>query len=62
MIDLSVLKGSSFVVLGLARSGLATVRALEAAGIDCVAWDDTDDTRDAAARAGVKLADPAGID
>ena len=38
MIDLAVLKGSSFVVLGLARSGLATVRALKAAGIDCVAW------------------------
>ena len=40
MIDLGMLKGSSFVVLGLARSGLATVRALKAAGIDCVAWDD----------------------
>lgn len=62
MIDLSVLKGSSFVVLGLARSGLATVRALVAAGIDYVAWDDNEATRDAAARAGVKLADPAGID
>ena len=43
MIDLGVLKGSSFVVLGLARSGLATVRALKAAGIDCVAWDDNAD-------------------
>ena len=32
MIDLGMLKGSSFVVLGLARSGLATVRALKAAG------------------------------
>src|SRR5258708_38624373 len=62
MIDLSVLKGSSFVVLGLARSGLATVRALVAAGIDYVAWDDAEATRDAAARAGVKLADPVGID
>ena len=40
MIDLSVLKGSSYVVLGLARSGLTTVRALMAAGIDYVAWDD----------------------
>ena len=28
MIDLAVLKGSSFVVLGLARSGLTTARAL----------------------------------
>ena len=33
MIDLAFLKGSSFVVLGLARSGLATVRALRAAGL-----------------------------
>ncbi len=62
MIDLSVLKGSSFVVLGLARSGLATVRALVAAGIDYVAWDDNTATRDAASHAGVKLADPASID
>ncbi len=49
MIDLAVLKGSSFVVLGLARSGLATVRALQAAGIDCVAWDDNAASREAAA-------------
>ena len=49
MIDLGVLKGSSFVVLGLARSGLATVRALKAAGIDCVAWDDNAASREAAA-------------
>ena len=49
MIDLGVLKGSSFVVLGLARSGLATVRALSAAGIDCVAWDDTAASRETAA-------------
>ena len=62
MIDLAVLEGSSFVVLGLARSGLATARALQAAGIDCVAWDDNADSRAAAARTGVVLADPASID
>ncbi len=62
MIDLAVLKGSSFVVLGLARSGLATVRALRAAGIDCVAWDDNAASRDAAAQAGARVADPATID
>jgi UDP-N-acetylmuramoylalanine--D-glutamate ligase len=62
MIDLAVLRGSSFVVLGLARSGLATVRALQAAGIDCVAWDDDAAARAAAARAGLPLADPASID
>ena len=62
MIDLAVLKGSSFVVLGLARSGLATVRALRAAGIDCVAWDDNAASRDAAVQAGARVADPATID
>ena len=51
MIDLAILKGSSFVVLGLARSGLATVRALRAAGIDCIAWDDSASSREAAAEA-----------
>ncbi len=62
MIDLGILKGSSFVVLGLARSGLATVRALAAAGIDCAAWDDNAESREAAAQAGARIADPATID
>jgi UDP-N-acetylmuramoylalanine--D-glutamate ligase len=62
MIDLAVLKGSSFVVLGLARSGLATVRALLAAGIDCVAWDDNEASRSAAAQAGVRLVEPGAVD
>lgn len=62
MIDLAVLKGSSFVVLGLARSGLATVRALLAAGIDCVAWDDSEASRSAAAQAGVRMAKPGAVD
>ena len=62
MIDLSVLQGSSYIVLGLARSGLATVRALMVAGIECAAWDDSPETRAAAAGAGVKLAEPDRID
>ncbi len=62
MIDLAILEGSSFVVLGLARSGLATVRALGAAGIDCTAWDDNAASRDAAAQLGARIADPATID
>ena len=62
MIDLGILKGSSFVVLGLARSGLATARALKAAGIDCIAWDDSAASREAAVRAGLDVADPTGID
>ncbi|MEI7874582.1 MAG: Mur ligase family protein, partial [Alphaproteobacteria bacterium] len=62
MIDLAVLKGSSFVVLGLARSGLATVRAFAAAGIECVAWDDNASSREQAAGMGVTLVDPTAID
>ena len=62
MIDLGILKGSSFVVLGLARSGLASARALRAAGIDCVAWDDNAASREAAVKAGLNVADPSGID
>jgi UDP-N-acetylmuramoylalanine--D-glutamate ligase len=62
MIDLGVLKGSSFVVLGLARSGLATVRALQAAGVDCVTWDDNATARDAAAKMGAIIVEPADID
>ncbi|MBS0219106.1 MAG: UDP-N-acetylmuramoyl-L-alanine--D-glutamate ligase [Proteobacteria bacterium] len=62
MIDLGTLKGSSFVVLGLARSGLATVRALQAAGIDCIAWDDNAPSREAAAAIGAELVEPAKID
>ena len=62
MIDLGVLKGSSFVVLGLARSGLATVRALKAASVDCVAWDDNAASREAAAKIGVPVVEPAAID
>lgn len=62
MIDLAVLKGSSYVVLGLARSGLTTVRALMAAGVDHVAWDDNATVREVAAGIGTRLADPSTID
>jgi len=62
MIDLSVLKGSSYVVLGLARSGLTTVRALMAAGVDYVAWDDNAAVRGIAARIGTKFAEPSTVD
>jgi len=62
MIDLSVLKGGSYVVLGLARSGLTTVRALMAAGIECVAWDDNEAARAQAVALGATLAEPSSID
>jgi UDP-N-acetylmuramoylalanine--D-glutamate ligase len=62
MIDLSVLRGSSYVVLGLARSGLTTVRALKAAGVDYMAWDDNAAVREIAAKIGTTFAEPSTID
>jgi UDP-N-acetylmuramoylalanine--D-glutamate ligase len=62
MIDLSVLAGGSYVALGLARSGLTTVRALRAAGIDCVAWDDNQAAREQAAGIGARLVEPSAIE
>jgi UDP-N-acetylmuramoylalanine--D-glutamate ligase len=62
MIDLSILQGESYVVLGLARSGLTTVYALVAAGIECFAWDDNQAAREAATQAGIKVTDPSTID
>jgi UDP-N-acetylmuramoylalanine--D-glutamate ligase len=41
--------GQRYAVLGLARSGLAAVRALAAAGAHVVAWDSNPDAREAAA-------------
>jgi UDP-N-acetylmuramoylalanine--D-glutamate ligase len=45
-------------VFGLGKSGLATVRSLEAGGAKAVAWDDAEARRAEAAKAGVKLVDP----
>lgn len=50
-----------YAVLGLARSGLATVEALVASGAEVVAWDSNADAR-AKVAAAVTLADPLTID
>jgi UDP-N-acetylmuramoylalanine--D-glutamate ligase len=52
--------GKRYAVLGLARSGLATVDALVAGGASVVAWDSNEDAR--ANVHGAELADPLGID
>jgi len=55
--------GQRFAVLGLARSGMATVRALAAAGAYVVAWDSDTEARKAAAGIdGVIVHDPALLD
>ncbi len=49
--------GKRYAVLGLARSGMATVASLLAGGAEVLAWDVRDEARDAAPT-GVALADP----
>jgi UDP-N-acetylmuramoylalanine--D-glutamate ligase len=47
--------GKHFAVLGLARSGLATIEALLASGGKVTAWDDKDEAREKAADAAIEL-------
>ncbi len=61
MIVSPVFQGKTYAVLGLARSGLATVAALTASGARVVAWDSRDEAR-AEACGKAELADPMEID
>ena len=45
MIRSDAFRGKRYAVLGLARSGLATVRSLVASGADVTAWDARDEAR-----------------
>ncbi len=67
MITSPLWRGKRFAVLGLARSGLATVEALLASGAEVVAWDSNAAARNALvaptkAGATLTLADPLTID
>jgi UDP-N-acetylmuramoylalanine--D-glutamate ligase len=61
MIVSGAFRGKRYAVLGLARSGLATVGALVASGAEVVAWDSREEAR-AQVPEGVTLADPLEID
>src|SRR5690606_22589054 len=61
MIVSGVFAGKRYAVLGLARSGLATVETLAASGATVVAWDSREEARAAVADK-ADLADPAEID
>jgi UDP-N-acetylmuramoylalanine--D-glutamate ligase len=61
MITSPAFRGKRYALLGLARSGLATLRALVASGAEVVAWDSRQEAR-ALAGDGVPLADPLSID
>ncbi|PVA07010.1 UDP-N-acetylmuramoyl-L-alanine--D-glutamate ligase [Thalassorhabdomicrobium marinisediminis] len=57
MIPVQRYSGKTVAVLGLGRSGLATVAALQAGGADVVAWDDSPDAADKAEGARAELRD-----
>jgi UDP-N-acetylmuramoylalanine--D-glutamate ligase len=61
MIASPAFAGRRYAVLGLARSGLATVAALVASGAGVLAWDSREEAR-ALVPAGVELADPLSRD
>jgi UDP-N-acetylmuramoylalanine--D-glutamate ligase len=54
--------GRRYAVLGLARSGLATVEALIASGAGVTAWDDREEARDDAMALGADIGNPTEID
>lgn len=60
MITSPTWRGKRYAVLGLARSGMATVAALVAGGAEVVAWDSNEAAR--AGVSGVTIADPEAID
>ncbi|OYY91077.1 MAG: UDP-N-acetylmuramoyl-L-alanine--D-glutamate ligase [Sphingomonas sp. 28-66-16] len=65
MITSDLWRGKRFAVLGLARSGAATVRALVASGATVIAWDMDEARRQAVIHhypAGLTLADTATLD
>ncbi len=57
MIDLGFLRHETVAVLGLGKSGLATARALAAAGVAVRVWDDSPAAREAALREGLAVVD-----
>jgi UDP-N-acetylmuramoylalanine--D-glutamate ligase len=61
MISVDSFAGRRVAVLGLARSGLAAVRALSAGGAEILAWDDNPGVREAVA-AEIPLADLGAVD
>ena len=61
MITSPAFRGKRYAVLGLARSGLATVEALVASGAEATAWDSKEEAR-AKVAGKATLADPLEID
>ena len=62
MIPVTTYQDRAVAVFGLARSGIASARALAAGGAVVTAWDDNPKSRDLAAAAGVALVPSAELD
>ncbi len=62
MITSRAWSGKRYAVLGLARSGLATVAALIASGAEVMAWDDRAEACDEAAKLGAAIGNPLEAD
>ncbi len=62
MITSRAFAGRRYAVLGLARSGLATVEALVASGAGVTAWDDKEEARDEGMALGADIGNPLDID
>ncbi len=60
MITSPAFAGKTYAVLGLARSGIATVEALQVSGAEVTAWDSKEEAR--AKVTGVRFADPLDMD
>ncbi|CAM3503077.1 UDP-N-acetylmuramoyl-L-alanine--D-glutamate ligase [Paracoccus nototheniae] len=57
MIPVQGVENLTVAVLGLGRSGTATAAALSAGGAQVIAWDDGNDTREAAEAQGIRIVD-----
>ncbi len=62
MINLFYMDGLPVAVMGLGKSGLATVEALAKAGAEVWAWDDSPAKRDDAESAGIRIVDLTSAD
>ena len=64
MITSSAFAAKRYCILGLARSGLATLDALMASGAECTVWDNRDEARETAVsnHPEVRIGDPMEID
>jgi NAD(P)-dependent dehydrogenase (short-subunit alcohol dehydrogenase family) len=62
MIPVRCFEGQTVAVFGLARSGLASARALVAGGARVAAWDERPGAREVAAAEGLELVDLSGAD